>query len=172
MLKHRALAAKIGFNAVPSDDPNDNFWREMASRMDDSFVNSLDYVGLNFYPDLVAPVVGDMSAEVAQVIRQFREETLQRAGIPGAVPIHVCENGSPTGPGRYYTRQAELIEQMVRTVYRLRGKLNITHYELFSLRDADTGNPDPNRQFGILRDDYSPKPAFAVYRRLIEELAT
>ncbi|MGA4837410.1 hypothetical protein [Streptomyces sp. G45] len=25
-------------------------------------------------------------------------------------------------------------------------------------------------QFGILRDDYTPKPAFTVYRRLIGEL--
>jgi hypothetical protein len=51
----------------------------------------------------------------------------------------------------------------------LRGKLNITHYELFSLRDADTANPDLNHQFGIMRDDYSPKPAFESYRKLIEE---
>jgi hypothetical protein len=31
---------------------------------------------------------------------------------------------------------------------------------------------DPNLfyQFGLMRDDYTPKPAFAVYRRLIAEL--
>jgi len=52
----------------------------------------------------------------------------------------------------------------------LRGKLNITTYELFCLRDADTANPDPNHQFGILRDDYSPKPAFETYRKLVAEL--
>jgi hypothetical protein len=169
-LKHRALPASVGFNVVPSSDPNDPFWREMAERMDDSFLNSLDYVGLNFYPDVATPLVGEMATEVAKTLKEFREETLSGVGIPGSVPIHICENGWPTGPYRYYTRQAEYVEQMVRTAHELRGKLNITHYELYSLRDADTANPDPNHQFGILRDDYSPKPAFEVYRKLVQEL--
>jgi hypothetical protein len=111
-----------------------------------------------------------MPCEVSKTITEFRERTLREAGIPASVPIHICENGWPTGPYRYYTRQADLIEQMVRTVYDMRSKLNITHYELFSLRDADTANPDPNHQFGILRDDYSPKPSFETYKRLIAEL--
>jgi hypothetical protein len=59
---------------------------------------------------------------------------------------------------------------MVRTIHAVREKLNITHYQLFALRDADTANPDPYRQFGIMRDDYSPKPAFETYGRLIAEL--
>jgi hypothetical protein len=169
-LKQRALTASVGFNAVPCSDPNDGFWREMSKRMDRSFLNCLDYVGLNFYPDVAAPLVGDMTVEVAKVLTRFREYTLREAGIPHAIPVHICENGWPTGPNRYYTRQADLIEQMVRTVYELRGRFNVTHYELFSLRDADTANPEPNHQFGILRDDYSPKPAFETYRRLVAEL--
>ncbi len=170
MIKHRALTACVGFNAVPCTDPNDSFWREMAESVDNSFINCLDYVGLNFYPDVATPLVGEMPVEVAKILTHFREETLRQAGIPGSVPIHICENGWPTGPCRYYTRQADLIDQMVRAVYDLHGRLNITHYELFSLRDADTANPDPNHQFGILRDDYSAKPAFDVYRRLVAEL--
>jgi hypothetical protein len=169
-LRQLAFTASVGFNAVPSTDPNDGFWRKMADRLDTAFLNCLDYVGLNFYPDVATPLVGEMTTEVASVLTQFREETLNAAGIPGSVPIHISENGWPTGPGRYYTRQAELIEQMVRTVHQLSSKLNITHYELFALRDADTANPESNNQFGILRDDYSPKPAFEVYRRLIGEL--
>ena len=169
-LKQRGLSADVGFNAVASDGPNDGFWLEMAQRADNSFVNCLDYVGLNFYPDVTTPLVGEMVTHVHGVHTQFREQTLHQAGIPGSVPLHICENGWPTGPGRYYTRQADLIDQMVRTVYELRVRLNITHYELFSLRDADTANPDLNHQFGILKDDYSPKPAFDTYRRLIGEL--
>ncbi len=168
-LKHRALTAEVGFNAVPNDDPNDSFWQRLSKRMDESFINSLDYIGLNFYPDVTIPLVGKMSMEVTKVLIDFRE-TLGAAGIPGSVPIHICENGWPTGPGRYYTRQAEYIEEMVRTVHELRGKLNISQYELFALRDADTANPDLNHQFGILRDDYSEKPAFETYRHLVNEL--
>ncbi len=169
-IKQRAFSALVGFNVVPSSHPNDGFWDDLAGRMDNSFVNSLDYVGLNFYPDVAVPLVGPITKEVAEVLTGFREGTLRNAGIPASVPIHICENGWPTGPHRYYTRQAEFIDQSVRTVQELRSKLNITHYELFSLRDADTANPDLNHQFGILRDDYSPKPAFETYRRLVAEL--
>jgi len=169
-LKQRALSASVGFNAVPCSDPNDGFWREIADKMDTAFINALDYVGLNFYPDVAVPLVGDLAKEVTSVLTEFREETLRHVGIPGSVPIHICENGWPTGPYRYYTRQAEFVERSVRAVQDLRGKLNITHYELFCLRDADTANPDLNHQFGILRDDYSPKPAFDVYRELVAEL--
>jgi hypothetical protein len=169
-LRQRALPASVGFNVVPCSDPNDSFWRELTKRIDSSFINSLDYVGLNFYPDVTVPLVGEMPAEVAKVLTHLREVTLRDAGIPGSVPIHICENGWPTGPYRYYTRQADVIEQTVRTVYRLRGQLNINQYQLFSLRDADTANPDLHHQFGLLRDDYSPKPAFETYRGLIAEL--
>lgn len=75
-LKHRALSASVGFNAVPCSDPHDGFWREMSDRIDDSFLKCLDYVGLNFYPDVAIPLVGEMPAEVARTLTQFREETL------------------------------------------------------------------------------------------------
>ncbi len=38
------------------------------------------------------------------------------------------------------------------------------------LRDADSANPDLFHQLGLMRDDYTPKPAFEQYRTLIEEL--
>lgn len=45
---------------------------------------------------------------------------------------------------------------------------------MFDLRDADTTNPevagDIFYHFGLTHDDYSPKPAFQSYRRLIQEL--
>ena len=170
-LRQAGIAASVGFNAVPCIDPNDGFWRTIAKKVNPEFIRSLDYVGLNFYPDVNEPMVGELSRAAAEVLTEFREGTLARAGIPASVPIHISENGWPTGPHRYYTRQADLLDQVVRTVYRLRGKLNITQYELFALRDADTGNPNVFQQFGILRDDYSPKPAFNVYRKLIAELS-
>ena len=86
--------------------------------------------------------------------------------------MRICEDGWPTGPRRYYTRQAEVIEKTIRKVYELRSRLNINGFGLFCLRDADTANPACSGQFGIMRDDYSPKPAFETYRRLIEELGS
>jgi hypothetical protein len=171
-LRQMDLTASVGFNAVPCFDPNDGFWRKIAQKTNAAFLNSLDYVGLNFYPDVSEPIVGELPLYVTEVLTQFREVNLASAGIPASVPIHISESGWPTGPHRYYTRQAELLDQMIRTVYQLRNRLNITHYQLFALRDADTGNPDVFRQFGIMRDDYSPKPAFETYRRLISEFSS
>ena len=41
----------------------------------------------------------------------------------------------------------------------------------FSLRDADRTCPDVWYQFGLLRGDCAPKPAFATLRRPVAELS-
>ncbi len=105
---------------------------------------------------------------VVGVLSNFRAVNLAAAHIPASVPIHIAENGWPTSPARPYERQAEVLEAIVRTIHAQRAALNITHYEYFDLRDADSG--DAGLQFGLLRDDYTPKPAFERYRRLIAEL--
>jgi hypothetical protein len=169
-LRRLGLTAAVGFNAVPTHLFIDSFWQRISKRLGPSFLNALDYVGLNLYPDVSAPLVGEVEPAVEETLTRFRRVTLAEAGIPSTVPMHICENGWPTGPNRFYTRQADMLERIVRQVYALRNSLNITQFELYSLRDADTGNPDPSRQFGIMRDDYTPKPAFETYRRLIQEL--
>lgn len=90
--------------------------------------------------------------------------------FPTSVPIHIAENGWPTRPTRPYERQAEVLEGIVRTIHAQRAALNITHYEYFDLRDADSS--DAGLQFRLLRDDYAPKPAFERYRQLIAELGS
>lgn len=55
-------------------------------------------------------------------------------------------------------------------MHALRAELKIPHWELFTLRDADSSRNDLFHRFGVLRDDYSPKPAFHTLRRLIAEL--
>jgi hypothetical protein len=101
---------------------------------------------------------------------------LIRAGIPSSIPIRVTENGWPTGKNpvanieRSYKQQSKVLETIIRTIYNLRLELNISHYELFGLRDADSSKEDLFHQYGILRDDYSPKPAFETFKNLINEL--
>ena len=162
---------KVGFAATPSFNPADDFWADLASRSTPAFSESLDYVGLDFYPDVFRPVPeGQLPAAVEGVLTHFRQVNLVAARIPSAVPVRITENGWPTGPDRSADRQAEVLEAVVRLVHRLRTGLNITHYEFFLLRDGDSGRPDMGAQFGLLRDDYAVKPAFEVYRRLIAEL--
>ena len=38
------------------------------------------------------------------------------------------------------------------------------------LRDGDSARPEMGYQWGLLRHDYTPKPAFETYRGLIAEL--
>ena len=117
----------------------------------------------------------EISDSAERILRDLRERSLAIAGIPSSIPIRVTENGWPTGRNpvakveRSYTRQAEVLEEIVRTIYRLHQELNISHYELFGLRDADSSKEDLFHQYGIMRDDYTAKPAYRVFQRLIQE---
>ncbi|MFJ5774637.1 hypothetical protein [Streptomyces sp. NPDC093094] len=162
----------VGFNAVPTFNPADTFWPELGALADDRFRQSLDYVGLDFFPDVFRPVPAEqLTQAVTAVLTAFRRTDLHRAGIPGSVAIRVCENGWPTGPGRDEQRQAAVLETVVRTVAALSADLNIDGYSFFALRDADSAAEGLFHHFGLLRDDYTPKPAFETYRRLIDELS-
>ncbi len=136
-----------------------------------TFAESLDYVGLNFYPDVFGPPIAteQITAAAEKMLRQFRADLLA-AQIPATIPIRITENGWPTSATRTESRQSQVLESNIRTIYRLREELNITHYELFSLRDANSSNEDSFSRFGVLRDDYSAKEAFEIYRGLIREL--
>jgi hypothetical protein len=63
-----------------------------------------------------------------------------------------------------------VLEAVLRAVAARRRELNVTHWELFTLRDADSSRDDMFHQFGVLRDDYEPKPAFERLRCLFAEL--
>ncbi|MFJ6616251.1 hypothetical protein ACIQOW_01555 [Kitasatospora sp. NPDC091335] len=161
----------VGFNAVPSFDPADTFWAELGRLADERFHRALDYVGLDFFPDVFRPVPpGQLADAVRAVVTGFRRDPLPLAGIGPGVPLRICENGWPTGPGRSEARQAEVVAEVVRTVAGLAAELNVTGYAFFALRDADSAGAGLFPHVGLLRDDYTPKPAFEVYRRLVEEL--
>jgi hypothetical protein len=59
----------------------------------------------------------------------------------------------------------------VRAVHDFRGTYGVTDYRWFDLRDHNTSSSNFQHHYGVLRDDYSPKPAFEAYRRLVNELA-
>jgi hypothetical protein len=166
---------QVGFNATPSFQPNDDFWPAIAALGGQRFLGALDYIGLDFFPVVFRPVApdgepGDLRQSVAAVLAHFRQVSLAAAGIPSSIPIHITENGCTTDASRSPERQAQVIETVIRTVHEQHTNLNITHYELFSLRDSESSNPNFFFQFGLLRDDYTPKPAFERYRQLIAEL--
>ncbi|NOU96871.1 hypothetical protein GC093_27145 [Paenibacillus sp. LMG 31456] len=177
--RNRNLPIKIGFGSVP-DGPMTvpHFWENLAELGGEKLIESLDFVGHNFYVDVFEEPfdLEEIPASVERTLRNLRERDLITGGVPASIPIRVTENGWPTGKNpfinieRSYGHQAKVLETVIRTIYKLRMELNITHYELFGLRDADSSKDDLFHQFGIVQDDYSPKPAYYTYKKLIQEL--
>jgi hypothetical protein len=95
------------------------------------------------------------------------------AHIADSVPIHVEENGWPTNPPtRSYERQVQALETQVQAFNDFRGTYNVSDYRWFNLRDGDDSDPSLGQHYGLMRDDYSEKPAFAVVGKLFGELGT
>jgi hypothetical protein len=167
---------RIGFNWAYRTDPQRerSFWDYLAAHGGPRFVHSVDWVGLDAYPGTVFPPVeppgGERDGMVA-AMSQLRECFMPIAGLGPSVPIHVEENGWPTGLGRSEAHQARALRLMVRAVYDFRGTYDVTDYRWFDLRDHRTSSPNFQHHYGLLRDDYSPKPAFGTYRGMLQRLA-
>lgn len=162
---------RVGFNTTPLFGPDAGFIGELVELGGPEFLGALDYVGIDFFPDVFRPMaIEELHDGVTGLLTYHREQCLSAAGIDATVPILVTENGWPTGPERTCDQQAEVVDIIVRAIAACRGRLNIAGYSHFSLRDADSANPGLFHQFGLMRDDYTPKPAFETYRSLIAEL--
>jgi hypothetical protein len=170
---------KVGFNTTPTFGPSAEFWADIKSLANEEFVESLDYVGLDFFPDVFRPTTtdgqsGDLASSAVAVLQTLRYVWLPLAGIPDHIPIHITEHGWPTSATRTTDRQANVLETVIRTIYDLNSKLNIERYTLFALRDVDHVNIVNNDNlfhfFGITTSDYNRKPAFDKFRSLIQEL--
>jgi len=163
----------IGFNWAYRSDPGNEaaFWRSLRDLGGRPFVAALDWVGLDAYPGTLFPPVdtpgdeGDALVNAMSALRCY----LGVPGVPASVPIHIEENGFPTGPGRSEERQVIAMESMIGVVDDLRGAFNVTDYRWFNLRDGDSTSANFQTQYGLLRDDYSAKPAFARYARFVRE---
>ena len=142
-----------------------------AARSNQAFIEALDYVGLDFFPDVFRPVPAEqLRAAVEGVLTHFRRVNLAAGGIPAEIPIRVTENGWPTGPVRPPERQAAVLRRWsgASTTCGLLSTSRTT-----SSSCCETVTPNGRRfgyQFGLLRHDYTPKPAFETYVRLIAEL--
>ena len=169
---------KIGFNWAYANDGRERaFWRYLGQHGGRAFVGDLDWVGLDAYPGTWGPALAGrgLAAETAsfmeRALRSLRTTYLPLAGIPHTVPLRVSETGYPTGPGRSDAMQVTVMKAAVEAVDRARGTYNITGFRWFDLRDADSSSSSFESQYGLMRDDYSPKPAFGAYRSLVARLS-
>jgi hypothetical protein len=167
---------EVGFNWVYRMDTASErvFWEHLRDHGGERFVRALSFVGLDFYPGTFFPPAAAPGTErdfAVNALTLLRNCYLPTARIPESVPIHVQETGYPTGAGRTWERQAEAMETIVRAFHDFRGTFNVSDLRWFNMRDAQTGSPNFQQQYGLLTDDYEPKPAFETYRALVRDLS-
>jgi hypothetical protein len=165
---------RVGFNWAYRTDParEADFWGYLRDQGGRRFARAVDWVGLDAYPGTVFPPAEPPTGTgyrdgMVNAMSQLRECFMPIARLGPDVPIHVEENGWPTGPGRPEAEQVRAMRQMVGAVHDFRGTYNITDYRWFDLRDHNSSGPNFQQHYGLLRDDYTRKPAFRVYRRLV-----
>ena len=162
----------IGFNyawrsagTTASDDAR--FWSAVGRRGGSRLRRATDWVGLDIYPGTFTPgvlypmPVVNLGDAFLEGLAQMRECYMPRAGFGPGTPIRVEEIGYPTGPGRTEAAQKRALSAFVKTAVAYRGTYGISDFRWFGLRDNNSHGPAFQSFFGLLHDDYSPKPAFA-----------
>ena len=154
---------KVGFNWFYRLDPASDsaFWLELGTRGGAAFRAALDYAGVDIYSGTyITPLYSvDDRADYERALRYLREELMPLAGLGSEVPIYIQETGYPTlDPAlRSEERQARALADYIRAT----EGFNVGLLQWFQLTDAESRLGDG---WGVLRPDYSRKPAFCVMR--------
>ena len=172
--RHQAIGFNYAFRSSGTGHATDaEFWRAVGRRGGARLRKATDWIGLDIYPGtftpgilLPVPIV-DFGDSFLEGVAQLRECYMPKAGFKRSTPLRVEETGYPTGPGRSEATQLRATREFVRTASAYRGTYGISDFRWFGLRDNNSAGPNFQSFFGLLADDYTPKPAFAEYRRLI-----
>lgn len=164
---------RLGFSFAWRWAPNTDagFWQYLGRRDNAAFRHALDYVGLQIYPELVWPTVPlptyTPGSETVEALHLLRSCYMPQAKLGSKVKLWITENGYATNLGRNEAYQRDALADTLAAVHRHSGELGVTNYRYFNLRDNRSAGVDLFDAVGLLRDDYSPKPAFAELRSRI-----
>ena len=152
----------VGFNWFSHLDPvsDRQFWSDLGTRGGQPFVDAVDFAGVDIYAGTYIPPVYsvDDEADFRSALAEVRNDLMPLAGLGPQVPIYVQETGYPTlGPLRTEQKQADALAAYIRAA---RG-FNVGLIQWFDLADSNNTVGDG---WGLLRADYTPKPAFGVMR--------
>ncbi len=167
------LGFSFAWRWVPTAD--EQFWQQLGSLATPEFRRALDYVGLQIYPGLVFPPASTPAAagsDTVEALTLLRSCYLPLGGFGPDVDLWVTENGYATNLGRTEADQDTALRTTLDAVHRYSGTLGVTDYRWFNLRDNVSTGTGLFDAVGLLRDDYSEKPAFVTYRSEIQALGT
>ena len=162
------LGFSYAYRYTPSEDAS--FWKRLGELGDRRFRRAVDYVGVQLYPGLFWPpalVTQTAGQATLEALTLVRDCYMPKARLGRRVRIWITENGYATNLGHTEQGQVTDLRSTLNAVQRYAGTLGVTDYRYFNLRDNRPMGTDLFDDVGLLRADYSRKPAFAVYRRLI-----
>lgn len=166
-----ALGFSYAYRYVPEED--NKFWQRLGDEGTPRFRRAVDYVGLQLYPGLFWPptlvtqTAGEATVEAMTLLRQC---WMPRAKLEDSARIWITENGYATNLGHTEERQQAELADTVERVHEYSGELGVTDYRYFNFRDNRPNGTDLFDDVGLLRSDYSRKPAFGTYRELVGDL--
>ena len=163
----------VGFSWYYEHDADeDTFWSGLDAALTPAARAALDWVGLSAYPGTYWPPATPPGSEATLLVDGLATLRchMRDIGLADSLPIRVSEAGWPTDSIRSETQQASVLDDMVRAVHDYRGTFNVTDFSWFTLWDADVAPLSKEAHYGLLRPDLSPKPSFALYADLIQEL--
>ena len=138
------------------------------------FTAAVQWVGGDVYPGTwsapsmsVFPTTALIQSSVQSSLGCLRTLQMPSAGLGAGVTITVAEPGYPTDATRSESTQAAVLRAIVASVLAVSRPLGVTDLRWFDLRDANTASAQLENGYGLMRDDYSAKPAFTAFQQLV-----
>lgn len=165
----------VGFNWAAGSSPatTEPIWSQLRTAGGTSFTSAVGFVAVNVYPGTwsppsaqAVPTSAQVDATMRSTLDALRAKHMPAAGV-GSARIVVGETGYPTTASRTEATQDAVLRQIVATVDATKTTYGVTDLYWFALRDGNTASGQLENGYGLLRDDYGPKPAFASLQRLV-----
>lgn len=165
----------IGFNWAAGPDPTttDPMWANLKHAGGSAFTQAVGFVGVNVYPgtwsvpsSTSVPTTSQIDATMRSTLDAVRNKHMVATGVDGAA-IVLAETGYPTTSSRTQATQDMVLRAIVSAADATKAIYGVTDLYWFALRDANTASNQLENGYGLLRDDYTPKPAFATLQAFV-----
>jgi hypothetical protein len=165
----------IGFNWAAGLHPaiTEPMWSQLRRSGGRAFSHAVGFVAVSVYPGVWTPrasTSGRPASRIARTIRRtlgaLRNRHMTAAGV-GKASIVIGEAGYPTTAARTEVTQKKVLRAIVTVVDQTKASYGVTDLYWFGLRDGNTASGRLEDGYGLLRDDYSAKPAFRTLQRLV-----